>query len=138
MVFQEPSARIDQLAHRVIGAAIEVHRRLGPGLLESVYQQCLQIELRHCGLEVRRHVTVPMLYRDEPAGTYQLDFLVEEELIVEIKSVEKLAYVHRAQVITYLQTTNLNLGLLINFNVGLLRDGLARVIRSGRVLGREP
>ena len=137
MQYREPSARVDEIAHRVIGAAIDVHRSLGPGLLESVYQHSLQVELRHLGLQVKRHVPVPMLYRDEVVGSHQLDFLVEEELIVELRSVEKLADVHRAQVLTYLRASNLDLGLLINFNVALLRDGLARVIRGGRVLGRE-
>ncbi len=137
MQYREPSARVDQVAHCVIGAAIQVHRSLGPGLLESIYQTTLQIELRHAGLHAQRHAPIPIEYRGEVAGIYELDLLVEEELVVELKSVAKLADIHRAQLLTYLRATNLDLGLLINFNVAYLREGLARVVRGGRVLGRE-
>ncbi len=134
---REPSARVDQLAFRVIGAAIEVHRHLGPGLLESAYQLALTSELRRHHLEAKRHVTVLMDYKGDIVGSYQLDFLVEEELVVETKSIEKFADVHRAQVITYLEVTHLELGLLINFNVARLRDGIKRVVRCMPRAGRD-
>ena len=126
----EPEEQLDKLAHDVIGAAIEVHRHLGPGYLEAVYQKALEIELglRNIRFEAQRPVGV--LYKGHPIGDGKLDFLVGEQLIVELKAVEELADVHKAQVISYLKATKLHLGLLINFNVTVLKNGLKRVIRS--------
>ena len=129
-MFQEPSARVDELAYRVIGCAIEVHRHLGPGLLEGAYQQALMHELQLQELDVQRHVRIPVDYKGKTVATYELDFLVEEELVVELKSIERFAPIHRAQLLTYLQISRLRLGLLINFNVMLLQQGIRRVIRS--------
>lgn len=124
------------LSRRIIGAAIEVHRHWGPGLLEKAYELSLGAELRHGGLRVRRQVPLPMTYRDVKLDCgYRLDLLVEERVVVEVKVVSKLALVHRAQVMTYLRLTGLEVGLLFNFNVVTLsEDGIRRVLntRAGR------
>jgi GxxExxY protein len=117
------------LGRMVIGAAIEVHRHLGPGLLESAYQRCLVKELETRGLSVAREVAVPMRYKGEDIGTaYRIDLLIENTLIVELKSVESLHPIHIAQLLTYLRLTNKPVGLLINFNTVLLKDGIRRVL----------
>jgi GxxExxY protein len=119
------------LSHTIIGAAIEVHREIGPGLLESVYEQALCRELWIKGLRVERQVTVPVRYKGEILGCHiKLDLLVEEVVVVEIKSVEKLVSIHTAQLLTYLRLQDLWLGLLINFNVNSLREGLRRVLNG--------
>lgn len=130
MEHREPSERVDRLARRVIGAAIEVHRHLGPGLLESAYQQALLHELQLQGMDTQRHVHVPIDYKGVVVGAYKLDFLVEEELILELKSIERFAPTHRAQLLGYLHATRLELGLLLNFNVARLKDGICRVVRG--------
>ena len=118
-------------SHKVIGAAIEVHRLLGPGLLESVYETALCKELRIRGIVVDRQIAVPITYKGEVLECYmKLDLLVEKSIIVEVKSVEKLVPVHRAQLLTYLRLQNLWLGLLVNFNVELLREGVRRVLNG--------
>jgi GxxExxY protein len=120
---------METLDHRVIGAAIEVHKRLGPGLLESVYEECLALELAHQGISFERQKPIPITYRGQQiAATYRLDFIVADELILELKAVEKLEPVHTAQVLTYLRLTNNKLGLLINFNIPVLKDGIKRII----------
>lgn len=112
----------------VIGAAIEVHRHLGPGLLESTYEACLARELELRGVPHARQVVLPVAYKGATLDAgYRLDFLVADELIVELKSVEKLLEVHKAQVLTYLKLSGLAVGLLINFNVPWLRDGILRL-----------
>ena len=112
----------------VIAAAIEVHRELGPGLLESVYEAAMDIELRLRGLKVERQVDVPMIYKGESLGSsFRVDLLVERQLVVELKAVERLAPIHTAQVLTYLRLLKVRTGLLINFNHALLRQGLKRV-----------
>ena len=112
------------LTHRVIGAAISVHRKLGPGLFESVYEACLAAELRYVGLAVEEQVAVPVVYREVRLECgFRMDLLVEKELIVELKSVEKLGAVHRSQILTYLRLTGLRAGLILNFNVAYLADG---------------
>jgi GxxExxY protein len=112
----------------VIAAAIEVHRELGPGLLESIYEAAMVIELRRSGLAVERQVEVPLLYKGEPLGTsYRVDLLVAEELVVELKAVDRLAPVHTAQLLTYLRLLKVPTGLLINFNQAQLRQGLKRI-----------
>jgi GxxExxY protein len=126
----EPESGVDELAHRVIGAAIEVHRHLGPGFLERVYQDALAVEfqVRRIGYEQQKAVAV--VYKKILVGEGRLDFLVEACLIVELKAVDGLASIHKAQVLSYLKATRLQLGLLINFNVPILRDGLQRVVLS--------
>lgn len=119
------------LTRRIIGAAIEVHRVLGPGLLESVYETALCYELRNQGLETDRQVLVPLRYKGLDLRTgIRLDLQVEKRVIVEVKSVEHLHEVHRAQLLTYLRLTNTRLGLLLNFNVKYLRDGMRRIVNG--------
>jgi GxxExxY protein len=119
------------LSHRVIGAAIEVHRTLGPGLLESVYEMALCRELWLMGIEVARQVPVPVRYKGGVlACDVRIDLLIRRSIIVEVKSVEKITPIHRAQLLTYLKLTNLWLGLLLNFNVEVLRDGVRRVLNG--------
>lgn len=116
------------LTEQIIGAAIEVHRSIGPGLLESTYEECLDRELRESGLVVSRQLVVPLTYKGKPlASTYRLDLIVEERVIVEVKAVEKLARVHVAQMLSYLHHTGLRVGLILNFNNALLPDGIKRV-----------
>jgi GxxExxY protein len=117
--------------HDVVGAAIAVHRHLGPGLLESAYESCLCRELLLRGIAFERQVPLPVEYRGLRLDCgYQLDIIAENSIIVEVKSVRKVLPVHRAQVLTYLKLTNLRIGLLINFNVELLRSGLYRIING--------
>ena len=114
------------LSERIIGAAIAAHRELGPGLLESVYESALEIELRLAGLHVARQVPLPVLYRGQQIGDFRLDLLVEREVVIEVKSVHRLEDVHEAQILGYLKLGGYPLGLLINFNCRLLRHGLRR------------
>jgi GxxExxY protein len=119
------------LSHQIIGAAIEVHRLIGPGLLESVYEAALCKELRLRSLLVDRQVVVPVSYKGEILDCHvKLDLLVNRKAIVEVKAVDTLVYVHKAQLLTYLRLQNLWLGLLINFNVEVLRDGVRRVLNG--------
>ena len=124
----EVEESINRLSARVIGAAIEVHRRLGPGFLESVYEEALAIELRRLSIRFERQVSAHVSYRDTRVGSCRLDFLIEGQLVVELKAVESLSPVHRAQVISYLRVVNAPLGLLMNFNAPVLRDGLVRLV----------
>ena len=119
---------IEYFANLVIGSAIEVHREIGPGYLESVYEGALahEFDLRHIPYE--RQAPIGVLYKQILVGQSRLDFLVGECLIVELKAVEGLNPIHQAQVISYLKATGLNLGLLINFNVSMLKSGLRRVV----------
>lgn len=113
------------LAHAVIGSAIEVHRELGPGLLESAYCQCLAHELSRRGIPFLREYPLPVRYKDELVDCgYRLDFLVGDSLLLEIKSVEALGAIHQAQVLTYLKLSGIEHGLLINFNARLVKDGI--------------
>jgi GxxExxY protein len=119
------------LSREIIGAAIEVHRLIGPGLLESIYEAALCRELRLRGLLVERQVTLPVSYKGENLECHvKLDVVVERKVIIEIKAVDKLISVHTAQLLTYLRLQDLWLGLLINFNVEVLRDGLRRVLNG--------
>jgi GxxExxY protein len=119
------------LSHELIGAAIEVHRILGPGLLESVYEMALCKELWLRRIRVERQVSVPVLYKGRKLGCdVKLDLLVERTIIVEVKSIEKILHIHRAQLLTYLRLQELWLGLLFNFNVEVLRDGIRRVLNG--------
>ena len=127
---KEPDRELDRLAHQVIGAAIEVHRQLGPGLLEGVYEKALCIEFDLRAIAFRSQSGVGITYKGRPVGRGKLDLLVGDRLIVELKAVEKLAPIHLAQMISYLRMTNRALGLLINFNVPVLKEGIRRVVLS--------
>jgi GxxExxY protein len=119
------------LSHEVIGAAIEVHRFIGPGLLESVYEMALCRELWLRRVSVERQVLLPVHYKGETLGcNTRVDLIVEKMVIVEVKAVDRLASVHKAQLLTYLRLQELWLGLLINFNVEVLRDGVRRVLNG--------
>ncbi|MBQ8948318.1 MAG: GxxExxY protein [Prevotella sp.] len=121
------------LSRQVIGAAIEVHRELGAGLLESAYEFCLKAELERQGLDVETQVDLPLFYKGEPTGKfYRIDMIVENKIIVELKAVENLLPIHEVQLVTYLKLTNKAIGLLINFNVPVLKDGVKRKINAKR------
>lgn len=120
---------MDELSERVIGAAISVHRALGPGLLESAYEACLAFELRESGLQVFTQVPLPVIYRGvELDCGYRLDFVVEGQLLIELKAVEKLQPIHEAQILSYLKLSGIRLGLLMNFHSQLLKDGIKRLV----------
>ena len=137
---QEEYQYLNQLSNTVIGAAIEVHKELGPGLLESAYEECLKTELQLQGIKAESQVELPLLYKGiKTDKTYRLDLLIEDKLIVEIKAVETLLTVHEIQLVTYLKLTGKHLGLLINFNVPVLKDGIKRRINSGgKYVGVKP
>jgi len=117
-----------RVSDTVIAAAIEVHKELGPGLFESAYEAAMDIELKARGVEVQRQLEVPMTYKGQPLGSsYRVHLVVERELVVELKAVERLAPVHTAQVLTYLRLLKLRAGLLINFNHAQLRQGVKRI-----------
>lgn len=117
----------DRLTGKVIGAAIEVHKELGPGLLESVYKRCLAHELRVLKLNVIEELALPVVYKGkEFDSSFRVDLMIEDCLIVELKAAEKILPVHGAQIISYLKMSNRALGLLINFNVPVLRQGIKR------------
>jgi GxxExxY protein len=119
----------ERISPRVIGLAIDVHQHLGPGLLESTYEECLCLELSHAGIEHQRQVDVPIVYKGIRLDCgYRLDLLVDQTLVVEVKAVERLLPVHTAQILTYLRLTGHKVGLLMNFNAVLLKDGLRRVV----------
>jgi GxxExxY protein len=123
-------AHVNELSNIVIGAALEVHRTLGPGLLESVYEEALCIELRLRSISFVRQALVPVRYKGYTAGDMRLDLLVDDAIIVELKAVDELAQIHSAQLLSYLRLTGYKLGLLINFNVPLLRNGVKRLVLS--------
>ncbi|MBL8091731.1 MAG: GxxExxY protein, partial [Anaerolineales bacterium] len=125
---KEPSKEVDELARLVIGAAIEVHKTLGPGYVENVYERALKIELEMRKTLYENQLSINVAYKGHPVGKGRLDFLVAKLLPVEIKAVSVLLPVHQAQLISYLKMTGLQLGLLINFNVPLLKNGIKRVI----------
>ena len=117
-----------ELTQRIIGCGLEVHRRLGPGLLENVYESALCIELKVNRLAFTRQVGIPLYYRGELIAEHRPDLIVEGQVIVEVKSVERLAPIHWAQVLTYLRATGLHVGLLLNFNSPTLRAGMRRIV----------
>ncbi|MBK7102843.1 MAG: GxxExxY protein [Flavobacteriales bacterium] len=120
--------RENELATEVIGAAIEVHREMGPGLLESIYEECLLHEIRERGIHAEQQVAIPVLYKGKRIkNDLRLDLWIERQVIIEVKAVEALNPVHWAQLMTYLKLTNNRLGLLINFNVKLLKQGVKRI-----------
>src|SRR4051794_24346167 len=115
--------------NRIIGFAIKVHKKLGPGLLESVYEECLCWELAHGGLAFKRHVPLPVIYEDVRLNcAYYTDIIAEHSVIVELKSVERILPVHEAQTLTYLRLSGCKVGLLMNFNSVMLKNGLRRFI----------
>jgi GxxExxY protein len=126
----QPPDEINLLAHRVIGIALEVHRELGPGLSEDVYERAVALELETNGIQFQRQYLIQVRYKGVVVGRVRLDFLIEQQLVLEIKSVETLTPIDRRQVLRYLELTKLPLGLLINFNVMLLKQGIKRVFRS--------
>ena len=122
---------LNRISNVVIGCAIEVHRILGPGLLESAYQQCLAWELRQAGLSVTEQVAISLQYKTIAIlNAYRLDMLVENELVLELKSVGQIEPIHVAQMLTYLKTNNFRLGLLLNFNVDIMRNGIKRIVNN--------
>jgi GxxExxY protein len=127
---REPTPEEDRLAYEVIGAAIEVHRVLGPGLFESIYEQALCIELNERKIPFVRQMEVDLRYKGQPVGKARLDLLVGGSVVLELKSVERLSDIHTAQVITYLSAAGFVLGLLINFNAKVLKDGIKRIVCS--------
>ena len=124
--------RLNSLTEQIIGAALAVHRELGPGMLESAYEKCLAFELAARGLKVERQKPLPLVYRGLRLDCgYRIDLLVEDLVIVEVKSIERLDRVHSAQVLSYLRMLKRHVGLLINFNVQwLVRDGLRRIVND--------
>jgi GxxExxY protein len=135
----EPGRPDDLLSDQIIGACIEIHRCVGPGLLESAYEACLCHELSLRAISFRRQVPVPLRYKSVSLDcSYHLDVLVDERIIVEIKAVERLSPLHQAQLLTYLKLTNCEVGLLINFNVPLLKLGIRRLTHQKICAPRLP
>jgi GxxExxY protein len=125
------AAQINQISGQIIDAAIAVHRAMGPGLLESVYHFCLVKELQNRGLLVQTYVSVPLHYKGVPLEKeYEIDMLVENEVVIELKAVEEILPVHEAQLLSYIKLSNKRLGLLINFNVPVLKQGLKRLVNN--------
>lgn len=117
------------LSGRIIGAALEVHKILGPGVLEYTYEECLSYELCQQGLSVERQKPVPIVYKNIKLDCgYRIDLLVENQIIIELKSVDRLAAIHEAQILTYLRLADIKVGILINFNVSLLKNGIRRYV----------
>ena len=125
---REPAVATDRLATAVVDAAMEVHRTLGAGFLESVYEKALEVEFLSRKIPFVRQKQIELKYKETSVGEARLDFLVGDTLIVELKAVESLHPIHHAQVLNYLKATKLELGLLINFNVTLLKDGIKRIV----------
>ncbi len=122
-------SNFSQLSHDVIGAAIEVHKYLGPGLLESTYQKCLAHEFSMRGIEYKMEFPVPIKYKKVSLDCgYRLDFMIEDSIIVELKSIDRLMPIHQAQLMSYMKLTHVKQGFLINFNVELLKQGLKSLV----------
>jgi len=121
----------NEISYKIIGAAIELHKKLGPGLLESVYENALTYDLREISLKVLQQVPMPLIYKEvKMEAGFRLDLLVEDKVIVEIKSIETLAPVHFSQVLTYLRLSDKKLGLLMNFNTEVLKNGIHRIVNN--------
>ena len=119
----------DLLTQRIIGFAIEVHRQLGPGLLESAYEECLCFELKQDGIPFRRQVALPVVYKSVRLDCgYRIDILVQDKVILELKTVERLMPVHEAQMLTYMKLSGIHIGLLLNFNSAILKNGMRRLL----------
>ena len=122
---------LNKLTEQIIGAAIEVHRAFGPGALESLYEECLMIELGDRGIKFERQKQIPIVYKGRRvATTLRIDLLVAGVVVVELKTVDRLMPVHEAQLLSYLRLTDCRVGLLINFNVAVLRDGIKRMVNK--------
>jgi len=122
---------LNEITDTIIGSAIAVHRELGPGLLESAYEVCLAFELADRGLSVERQKALPVVYRNVKLDCgYRIDLLVEEKVIIELKAVERVEPIHTAQILSYLKLSGCKLGLLINFNVKVLKNGIRRLIND--------
>ena len=121
----------NEISYKVIGAALEIHKTIGPGLLESAYENALAFDLRELGFDVKQQVAMPFIYKDvkQEIG-YRIDLLVDNKVIIELKAVEQLAPVHFSQVLTYLKLSNLKLGLLLNFNARTLKDNIHRIVNN--------
>ena len=129
MTYQDIPPELNNLSNEIIGLAIKVHKALGPGLLESSYKECLFYEIVNAGLFAEKEKKLPLVYGDVKLDVgYRIDILVENKLVVEIKALEALADIHTAQVLTYLKLSGNRLGLLINFNVTLLKNGIKRLV----------
>jgi GxxExxY protein len=122
------SEELEKLVHETIGCCITVHRALGPGLLEGVYSRAVAVELRANGIAFEREKRYPVTYRGERLCDYQLDFVVANQLVLEIKAIEQIADVHHSQLLHYMKLTQLRVGLLINFNVSVLKNGIVRKV----------
>ena len=123
--------RLDSITRRIIGAAFEVHRRLGPGLLGSAYEACLAYELRQLAFKIEQQKPLPVVYKDVKLDCgYRLDLVVEDSVIVEVKAIEQLAPIHDAQLLSYLRLSGKTVGLLINFHVRVLKNGLKRIVND--------
>ncbi len=123
--------RLNKITEAIIGVAIGIHKALGPGLLESAYEACMVYDLTQAGLRVEQQKPLPVVYREVKLECgYRLDLLVENEVIVEIKSIEKFLPIHKAQLLSYLRLAGCEVGLLINFNVEVLKDGIQRVVNN--------
>ena len=119
----------DPLTEKIIGFAIGVHRHLGPGLLESAYEECLCYEIEQSGLSFRRQVALPIVYKAVRLDSgYRMDIVVQDQVIVELKTVERLLPIHEAQMLTYLKLSGIRIGLLLNFNTSVLKDGIRRML----------
>ena len=124
-------SKIEIIAKSVVDSAIKVHKALGPGLLESVYQKCLAYELRQKGFDVKTEIPVPIEYGEVTLDTgFRLDMRIDNQIIIENKTVEKLLPIHKAQLITYLKLTGIRIGFLLNWNVVLMKDGIKRMIND--------
>jgi GxxExxY protein len=118
-----------EITKKIIGCAIEVHKSLGPGLLESAYEECLSFELDKAGLITKRQVPVPVVYKDVKLDCgYRIDMLIENLVVIELKVVDEINPVHEAQILTYMKFSKMNIGLLMNFNVTVLKNGIRRYI----------
>lgn len=126
----ELSDELNELSYQIIGAAIEVHKSLGPGFKESVYQRALQFELNMRGIQFVREAKITLTYKGQSVGDHKLDFWIEKKIVVELKAVDTVIHVHEAQLLSYLRATNSELGLLINFNMTKLTDGIQRIINT--------
>ena len=122
---------INQLSSKIIGAAIEVHRTLGPGLLESAYEECICYELELRRIKFERQKALPIIYKGKRLDCgYRLDIVIDNKIIVELKSIEKIEPIHKAQLLSYLKLSGQKLGLLLNFNVSVMKDGIVRLVNQ--------
>jgi GxxExxY protein len=129
--FKNTKMRENEISKIIFDASLKVHRALGPGLLESAYEECLFYELKKSGVKVEKQKALPLVYEDVKLEVgYRLDLLVENKVVIEVKAVETLNDVHLAQILTYLKLTNCKLGMLINFNVALIKNGIKRVVNN--------